>query len=156
VVSKMMMRSLSVGSFPADGAATVLDGLADMDRFLSGGWWMLRRSRCPPEHARSGRGSGAAKSKLRQKEAWGGLQGTRRRGPTAAEGQGLPKGRVHARLETSQKGANALRARIQDQRPAFVKPVAHRAARADGDPIGEQPGQTADATDSIETEGAGP
>ena len=47
VVSKMMMRSSSAARGAADGAATVLGGLADMDRFLSGGGWTLRCSRCP-------------------------------------------------------------------------------------------------------------
>jgi hypothetical protein len=59
-----------------------------------------------PEHARSGCGSGAAKSKLRQKEAGRGTQGARHRGATIADqGQGLPKGSVHARLEECRRGA---------------------------------------------------
>jgi hypothetical protein len=51
VVSKMMMWSLPV-PLPADGAATVLDGLADMDRFPF--WRRMDASlvTLSPEHAR--------------------------------------------------------------------------------------------------------
>jgi hypothetical protein len=61
-----------------------------------------------PEHARTGCGSGAAKSKLRRKEVRRGMQGARDRGAaTAGLTEGLPRGLVHARLEGCQTGATA-------------------------------------------------
>jgi hypothetical protein len=61
-----------------------------------------------PEHARTGCGSGAAKSKLRRKEAGQRTHGTRSRGAAAADQDADSlAGRVHARLGAAE-GAYAL------------------------------------------------
>jgi hypothetical protein len=60
-----------------------------------------------PEHARTGCGSGAAKSKLRQKEVLDSMQGARRRGATD-QTLGWPKGSVHARLKIGAGDHHAL------------------------------------------------
>jgi hypothetical protein len=111
--------------FAAAALATVLDGLVDIDRFLSGGRWTLRCSRCPPEHARLARGSGAAKSKLRRKEARQRPHGARSRDAALVDRDpDGPPTAVHACLYAC---AKALAQAIEDQQRRFVKPVAETA-----------------------------
>src|SRR5690606_13504350 len=128
VVSKMMIRLGSSKRGAADGPPAVLaTGLVawlDMDRFLSGKGWTLRCSRWSPEHARTGDGSGAAKSKLRRKEVGPGAQHPRDRA-AAGSGRGLPRRLVHVRLERCRRDRRGPRARkIQDQARRFVKAFA--------------------------------